>query len=94
MKLVIKKIAVPTVLNESESIDKGFFEYLDEYSIAHRVIDDSEIELNDYSQFKLEGYPLVEYTGGVISLTNMLRERFGYTKEEIADNYPELANEE
>ncbi len=92
MKLVVKKIAVPTVLNESESIDRSFFEYLDEYSIAHRIVEDDE--KIEYSQFNLEGYPLVEYTGGVISLTNMLKERFGYTREDIEENYPELLEEQ
>lgn len=91
MKLVIKKIAVPTVLNESEELDRIFFEYLEEYSISHKVLDDDKTL--DYSQFVLEGYPLVEYVGGVVSLTNMLKERFGYTTEDIKENYPELLEE-
>lgn len=89
MKLVIKTIAVPTVLNENADADKAFFEYLDEYSIAHKILD--EDEKIDYAAFNLEGYPLVEYKGGVISLSNMLKERFGYTKEEIEEHYPELS---
>lgn len=81
MKLVIKTIEVPTVLNENEIADKIFYDYLEEYSIAHKVVNEEE-------------YPLVEYTGGVISLTNMLREKFGYTKEEIQEYYPQLTEED
>ena len=67
----IVKIEVQTVLNENEDFDRLFFEYLDEYSIEHKVLESEE------------KYPMVEFTGGIISLNNMLRERFGYTKEEI-----------
>lgn len=74
----IVKIEVQTVLNENEDFDKLFFEYLDEYSIEHKVLE---------SEGK---YPMVEFTGGIISLNNMLRERFGYTKEEIEEAFPEL----
>ena len=81
MKLVIKTIEVPTVLNENEIADKIFYDYLGEYSIAHKVVNEEE-------------YPLVEYTGGVISLSNMLREKFGYTKEEIQEYYPQLTEED
>ena len=81
MKLVIKTIEVPTVLNENEIADKIFYDYLEEYSIEHKVVNEEE-------------YPLVEYTGGVISLTNMLREKFGYTKEEIQEYYPQLTEED
>ena len=81
MKLVIKTIEVPTVLNENEIADKIFYDYLEEYSISHKVVNEEE-------------YPLVEYTGGVISLSNMLREKFGYTKEEIQEYYPQLTEED
>lgn len=81
MKLVIKTIEVPTVLNENEIADKIFYDYLEEYSIEHKVVNEEE-------------YPLVEYTGGVISLTNMLKEKFGYTKEEIQEYYPQLTEED
>lgn len=81
MKLVIKSIEVPTVLNENEIADKIFYDYLEEYSIEHKVVNEEE-------------YPLVEYTGGVISLTNMLKEKFGYTKEEIQEYYPQLTEED
>ena len=81
MKLVIKTIEVPTVLNENEIADKIFYDYLEEYSIEHKVVNEEE-------------YPLVEYTGGVISLSNMLREKFGYTKEEIQEYYPQLTEED
>lgn len=81
MKLVIKTIEVPTVLNENEIADKIFYDYLEEYSIEHKVVNEEE-------------YPLVEYTGGVISLTNMLKEKFGYTKEEIQEYYPQLTEDD
>ena len=81
MKLVIKTIEVPTILNENELADKIFYDYLEEYSIEHKVVNEEE-------------YPLVEYTGGVISLTNMLKEKFGYTKEEIQEYYPQLTEED
>jgi hypothetical protein len=71
-------IKVQTVLNENEDFDRLFFEYLDEYSIDHKVL--------EYE----EKYPMVEFTGGIISLSNMLKERFGYTNEEIKETYPEL----
>jgi hypothetical protein len=71
-------IKVQTVLNENEDFDRLFFEYLDEYSIDHKVIESEE------------KYPMVEFTGGIISLSNMLKERFGYTNEEIKETYPEL----
>lgn len=71
-------IKVQTVLNENEDFDRLFFEYLDEYSIDHKIIESEE------------KYPIVEFTGGAISLSNMLKERFGYTNEEIKETYPEL----
>lgn len=71
-------IKVQTVLNENEDFDRLFFEYLDEYSIDHKIIESEE------------KYPIVEFTGGAISLCNMLKERFGYTNEEIKETYPEL----
>jgi hypothetical protein len=74
----IVKIEIQTVLNENEDFDRLFFEYLDEYSIDHKVLESEE------------KYPMVEFSGGVIALSNMLRERFGYTKEEIEETYPEL----
>jgi hypothetical protein len=80
MKLIVKSIEVPTVLNEDKLADQIFYDYLEEYSIAHKVVNEEE-------------YPLVEYTGGVISLSNMLKEKFGYTKEEIQEYYPQLLEE-
>jgi hypothetical protein len=74
----VVKIEIQTVLNENEDFDRLFFEYLDEYSIDHKVLESKE------------KYPMVEFSGGVISLSNMLKERFGYTKEEIEETYPEL----
>lgn len=65
------KVSVETVLGENEDIDKGFFDYLEEYSIDHKI------EESDRQ------WPIVEYKGGIISLTNMLKERFGMEEEEI-----------
>lgn len=67
------KVSVETVLGENEDIDKGFFDYLEEYSIDY-VIEEKEIDRQ---------WPIVEYRGGMISLTNMLKERFGMEDEEI-----------
>ena len=40
---------------------------------------------------KEEGrWPSVEYTGGPLSITNMLKERFGMEQEEIEELYPEI----
>lgn len=77
----IVKIEVQTVLNENEDFDRLFFEYLDEYSIDHKVLESGE------------KYPMVEFSGGVIALTNMLKERFGYTRNEIEETFPELVIE-
>jgi len=74
----VVKIEIQTVLNENEEFDRLFFEYLDEYSIDHKVLESEE------------KYPIVEFSGGVIALSNMLIERFANTKEEIEETYPEL----
>ena len=47
-------VTVDTVLGENEEFDKSFFEYLDEYSISHKVL-----ESNEGNE-----WPSVEYTGG------------------------------
>jgi hypothetical protein len=78
MKLVTIKIQ--TVLEENEDFDALFFQYLDEYSIEHKVLPTEDNEK----------YPMVEYTSGPIALGNMLRERFGYDRYEIEEKYPEL----
>lgn len=73
-------ITIQTVLGENEDFDTLFFQYLDEYSIDRKVIPLSEGEQ----------YPFVEYTSGPIALNNMLRERFGYDRYDIAEKFPEL----
>ena len=73
-------IKIQTVLGENEEFDNLFFQYLDEYSIDRRILQIDEGEQ----------YPMVEYTAGPIALGNMLRERFGYDRYEIASNFPEL----
>lgn len=73
-------ITVDTILGENENFDKVFFEYLEEYSIAHKILEkDTDRE-----------WPRVEYTSGPIALTNMLKERFGMEQSEIDDLYPEI----
>ena len=74
------KIKQETVIGETPEFDKVFFEYLDEYSITYKVLEEK-------GEF---GYPLVEYEGGPISLGNMLREKFGLGVEDIAQNHPEI----
>lgn len=73
-------ITIQTVLGENEEFDTLFFQYLDEYSIDRNIL-----PLSGGEQ-----YPLVEYTSGPIALNNMLRERFGYDRYEIAEKFPEL----
>ena len=35
-------------------------------------------------------YPKVEFKSGPIALTNMLKERFGYTQQEIDEEFPQI----
>jgi hypothetical protein len=72
-------VKVETVLGENEEFDKSFFEYLEEYSISHKVLEKDENQ-----------WPTVEYTGGPLSITNMLKERFGVSEDEIDELYPEI----
>jgi hypothetical protein len=72
-------VTVETVLGENEEFDKSFFEYLEEYSISHKILE------KEGSQ-----WPSVEYTGGPLSITNMLKERFGASEDEINELYPEI----
>jgi hypothetical protein len=74
-------VSLETILGENDEFDKSFFAYLEEYSISHKIIDESATE-----------WPTVEYTGGPISITNMLKERFGMSQEEIDELYPEINN--
>jgi hypothetical protein len=73
-------VAVDTVLGENDEFDRSFFEYLDEYSISHKVLENEEGK----------NWPSVEYTGGPVSITNMLKERFGMEEKEIEELYPEI----
>ena len=72
-------VTIDTVLGENNEFDKSFFEYLDEYSISHTIL-----------EYEEGTWPAVEYTGGPLSITNMLRERFGMTDKEINEMYPEI----
>lgn len=76
----MKTITIQTVLGENEEFDTLFFQYLDEYSIDRKVMPLEEGEK----------YPTVKYTSGPIALNNMLRERFGYDRYEIAEKFPDL----
>lgn len=78
----IFKIQLETVYGQSSEMDSYFTEYLDEYSIAHVVLESEGRE-----------FPLIEYSGGPISLSNMLKEKFGYSMEEIRVQFPEIGNE-
>jgi hypothetical protein len=80
MNFSIKKIKVETVVGSNENMDSVFFEYLNEYSISYKINED----LGE------NGYPIIDYEGGPISLTNMLKEKFGMEKDEIEKNYPDL----
>ena len=73
------RIKVETFLGEGD-MDSLFFNYLKEYSIEHRITEDKGES----------GFPLVEYTGGPVSLTNMLREKFGMDREDINQIYPDI----
>lgn len=72
-------VKVDTVLGENEEFDKSFFEYLDEYSISHKILESEGGQ-----------WPSVEYTGGPLAITNMLKERFGMEEIEIDVEYPEI----
>ena len=74
-------IKVETVLGENEDFDKAFFDYLDEYSIEYKISEEPN---------ESHSWPLVEYTGGPISLKSMLKERFGMELNEMQELYPEL----
>ncbi len=76
-------VSLETVLGENEEFDRSFFDYLEEYSISHKIPETEEVSK----------FPVVEYTGGPISITNMLKERFGMSQEEIDELYPEINKE-
>lgn len=74
------KINAETIIGENEEMDKMFLEYLEEYSITQKPTEEKGEN----------GYPVVEYEGGPISLKNMLAEKFGMEREEIQQLYPQL----
>jgi len=78
----MKQISIikETVIGEDKNIDDLFIEYCDEYSI----------ELNIQEKKENSEYPEVEFKSGPIALTNMLKERFGYTQQEIDEEFPQI----
>lgn len=76
-------IEIETVFGKDQRSDKYFTDYLEEYSIVWQVI---ETETPTPS-----GWPLIQYTGGPISLSNMLREKFGFNQEEVLSSFPQLS---
>lgn len=78
MKIVT--ITKETVLGYNETQDKLFFEYCEEYSIDHKIIETKE----------QREYPQIEFKSGPIALTNMLKERFGYSEHEIHEEFPQI----
>lgn len=69
-----------TVIGENENIDKLFIEYCDEYSIELKIQEKKENS----------EYPEVEFKSGPIALVNMLKERFGYSQQEIDEEFPQI----
>jgi len=77
-------IKTETIIGENENIDKSFFEYLDEYSISHKILEERGEQ----------GWPVIEYTGGPIALGNMLSEKFGMNNQDIIQSYPQFTDNE
>lgn len=75
-------ISLETVWGNDRVMDKAFTDYLDEYSIVYKVADSETPTEN--------GWPLLEYTAGPIALANMLQEKFGYNREDIEQQFPEI----
>lgn len=75
------KIQLETIYGKDSEMDRAFMEYLNEYSIEHTILESES------------SFPMIEYTGGPISLSNMLQEKFGYTPDEIKLEFPEIGNE-
>lgn len=76
----LQTIEVETYLGENEDQDSAFLAYLEEYSISYEI----------KKTIGSGNYPIVSYTGGPVSLKNMLKERFGMGDSEIASYYPEI----
>ena len=79
MKLI--SIIKETVIGDNANQDKLFFNYCEEYSIEHKIIKEN---------LETESYPDIEFKSGPIALSNMLKERFGYTQEEINEEFPQI----
>jgi hypothetical protein len=79
MKLVT--IIKETVIGDDQRSDQLFFEYCDEYSIEHKILNEKK---------ETSSYPELEFKSGPIALSNMLKERFGYTQEEINEEFPQI----
>jgi hypothetical protein len=79
MKLIT--IIKETVIGDNQNQDKLFFEYCDEYSIEHKIINEN---------LETSSYPDIEFKSGPVALSNMLKERFGYTQEEINEEFPQI----
>lgn len=77
MKIVT--IIKETVMGTNETQDNLFLEYCEEYSIEHKVLEGSKTE-----------YPQIEFKSGPVALSNMLKERFGYSEHEIAEEFPQI----
>jgi hypothetical protein len=75
-------ISLETVFGQDPEMDRMFTEYLDEYSITYQNLGSDPESASTF--------PILEYSGGPVSLSNMLREKFGFTPEEILVAFPEL----
>ena len=76
-------IELETVFGQEPAMDKLFTDYLGEYSIIYKVLESE--------QPTSSGFPVLQYVGGPISLTNMLKEKFGFSDSEIASEFPQIA---
>ena len=78
----IISIEVETIFGQDADQDRLFTDYLEEYSISYKVIESESPSAS--------GWPRIQYTGGPISLRNMLQEKFGFFPLEISSEFPEL----
>jgi len=73
------KIVKTTFLKVDLEVDKEFEEFLGFMEISFKVKESEDSE-----------WPLVEYEGLPHDIVSMLGSRFGMSKEEIKDEYPQL----
>lgn len=73
------KIVKTTFLKVDLEVDKEFEEFLGFMEISFEVKESEDSE-----------WPLVEYEGLPHDIVSMLGSRFGMSKEEIKDEYPQL----